>query len=73
MLLVHFCFQDRSRSVSVDYASEDDSSPQKFDSNIVHLSDMQNKCLLLRARIELVRKDPSLSFPEGDSANDICL
>lgn len=43
------------------------------DPQIVHLSDMHYQCTLLRAQIDLARRDPGLLSSQGDSSDDFCL
>ncbi|KAJ3566967.1 hypothetical protein NP233_g6671 [Leucocoprinus birnbaumii] len=50
----------RNRHISLNHVPENKFSSRKYDSEIVHLSDMQYDCALLRAQIDLVRKDPGL-------------
>ncbi|KAF5363323.1 hypothetical protein D9756_000589 [Leucocoprinus leucothites] len=55
----------RKRRLNVNYVPESKFSSRKYDSEIVHLSDMQYDCALLQAQIDLVHKDPGLLSSQG--------
>jgi nuclear pore complex protein Nup160 len=58
------------RRPALNHVPEGKYSSRKHDGEIVHLSDMQYDCALLRAQIDLIRKDPSILTSQGKS---ICL
>ncbi|KAF9452001.1 hypothetical protein P691DRAFT_795643 [Macrolepiota fuliginosa MF-IS2] len=50
----------RNRRVTLNHVPDNKFSSRRYDAEIVHLSDMQYDCVLLRAQIDLIHKDPSL-------------
>lgn len=57
--------QARNKRIILNHVPENRFSSRKYDAEIVHLSDMQYDCTLLRAQIDLIRKDPSLLSSQG--------
>lgn len=53
------------RRVAFNHVPEDKFSSRKRDVEVVHISDMQYDCALLRAQIDLIRKDPSVLTSQG--------
>lgn len=62
--------QARNRRLVLNHIPENKYSSRKYEVEIIHLSDMQHDCALLRAQIDLVQKDPSLLTSQGESMHN---
>jgi nuclear pore complex protein Nup160 len=64
-------FQAPHRHVAFNHVPECKYSSRKHDVEIVHLSDIQYDCALLRAQIDLIRKDPNVLTSQGRSIRSL--